>query len=107
MQNLLSCSLSCGDGGRHASTWIWYDLRTGMANYHNSWTSLTLLQVLKGDTVHLKLLELILLSTAKDQKALNIDSAKPTPAQQFPATVNRELGHGHDADILGADASFV
>ena len=47
------------------------------------------------------------LSTAKDQKALNIGSAKPTSAQQFPATVNRELGHDHDADILGADASFT
>lgn len=47
------------------------------------------------------------LSTAKDQKALNIGPAKPTLAQQFPATVNRELGHDHDADILGADASFI
>ncbi|KAL2022858.1 hypothetical protein VTK56DRAFT_4389 [Thermocarpiscus australiensis] len=29
------------------------------------------------------------------------------PAQQFPATVNRELGHNHDAHIFGADASFT
>ena len=47
------------------------------------------------------------LSTAKDHKALNIDSAKSTLAQQFPAMVNRELGHNHDADILSADASFI
>jgi hypothetical protein len=38
---------------------------------------------------------------------LNIDSVKPTSAQQFPATVNRELGHGYNADIFGADASFI
>lgn len=47
------------------------------------------------------------LSTAKDQKALNIDSAKPTLAQQFPATMNRELGYDHNVDILGANASFI
>ena len=47
------------------------------------------------------------LSTTKDQKALNIDSAKATLAQQFPAIVNGELGHGHDADILSTDASFL
>ncbi len=32
---------------------------------------------------------------------------KPTLAQQFPATVNRELGHNHNTDVLGGDAGFA
>ena len=47
------------------------------------------------------------LSAAKDQKALNIDSTKAMPAQQFPATVNRALGHNHNAHICKADASLT
>ena len=47
------------------------------------------------------------LSTAKDQKALNIDFAKPTLAQQFPAMVSRELGYYYNTNILGADANFI
>jgi hypothetical protein len=45
------------------------------------------------------------LGAIENQKALNIDLAKPTSAQQFPTTVNRELGHNHYADILSTDTS--
>jgi hypothetical protein len=50
---------------------------------------------------------LLFLSTAKDQEVLNINSPKATLAQEFPTTVNRELGHDHDDNILEAAASFI
>lgn len=40
------------------------------------------------------------LGAIENQKALNIDLTKPTLAQQFPTTVNGELGHNHYSDIL-------
>lgn len=47
-----------------------------------------------------------LLRSAKDQKALDMDSAKPPSAQQFPPPMDRELGHGHDSDIPRVNARF-
>ena len=47
------------------------------------------------------------LSTTKNQKALNIDSAKTTPTQQFLPSINRELHHDYDVNIPGIDTSFV
>ena len=46
------------------------------------------------------------LKTAKGQKALDPNPAKTTSAQQFPATVSRELGHDHDGDVLYVDTSL-
>ena len=52
-------------------------------------------------------LSLSFLGTIKDQKALNLDSAKATLPQKFPASVNREFSHNHNGNILIADASFT
>ena len=71
---------------------------------HNPFHKATLTQGQESN-IHCTLIPC--LGAAKDQKALNIDSAKAMPAQKFPAIVNRELGHDHDAHIFGAGASLT